>query len=300
MLDDRRVAIVGLGATGSRMLTRLAGGPTPTIIDRDVLEAKNLADAPLYDDEQVGVPKAVAAAAQVDADVDAHVADLNARTVDRLLAEADVVLDGTDTVASRRLINEYALEHCTPWIHAAALGETGAVIPIIPGETACYDCLHGHADGARLDTCETAGIDPDAAAWTAATAVALARQAADGSVEPGLRRYNGGETVTLEVAPRDGCRACAGERPHLDGERGARATSICGAGTYQVDPNLQNGIDLSETAGNLPENAKVHMNDHLLRFEGEASFTLFRDGRMIVEAGSRGEAKSIYGRYVGH
>lgn len=300
MLDDGRAAIVGLGATGSRMLERLADGPALTVIDRDVLAAKNLEDAPLYDEERVGEPKAVAAAAQVDAEVDAHVADLNARTADRLLADADVVLDGTDTVASRRLINEYALAHGTPWIHAAALGETGAVLPVVPGETACYDCVHGHADGTQLDTCETAGIDPDAADWTAATAVELARRVLEGTAEPGLRRYNGGETVTLGTAPRDDCAACAGERPHLDGKRGARATSICGAGTYQVDPHLSHDIEPDDMAEKLPDDGKVEVNDHLLRFDGEERFTLFRDGRMIVDAGSRERAKAIHARYVGH
>lgn len=297
------VAVVGAGATGSHMIDLLARhGVDLRVVDRDVLEPENLATSALYTRGMVeeGLPKAVAAerAAGRMADVTAHVAHLDAASVD-LLEPADIILDGTDNMEARRLLNEYALDRGVPFVHAAALGARGQVFPV--DGRPCLECVLGHVDGARLGTCETEGILPEAAGTAAAVAVRSAARLLRGEDAGGLHRFDleRGGMRRLDVRAREDCPACAGERPHLDGAAGTRTATLCGGGKVHLDPNLESGVALSEVAENLEEIGKVDVNKHLLRFEGGERFTLFRDGRAIVDAGGEDEALRIYDRFVG-
>lgn len=304
------VAVVGAGATGSRMLAQLARlGADLHIVDRDYLEESNLATSALYTAAQVAerLPKAVAAeqrlqAINADIDTAATVADLDHRTVDDLLAPADLVLDGTDNMETRFLIDEYCLNTDTPWVHVAALRQTGTVMPVIPGETACFRCVFGDVDGTGLATCETAGIAPAAAATAASLGVTAAARLLAGVSDPGLRRFDlaADRFERLEVVRREDCPVCQeGRSPHLDGVTGAAATRLCGEDMYQV--HLQRDVDLAEQAAALRAAGSVERNDYLLRFENDdVAFTLFRDGRMIVDAASPAEARSVYARFVGN
>src|SRR5512145_1767800 len=67
-LRSRRVAIVGLGATGSMLATWLAraGVGQLTLIDRDIVELSNLHRQVLYTERDLGTPKAQAAAAHLE------------------------------------------------------------------------------------------------------------------------------------------------------------------------------------------------------------------------------------------
>lgn len=297
-LDDVDVVVVGAGATGSRMLAELAGtGARVTCVDRDVLERKNLETCPAYPAARVGEPKAAAAEAVFG--VDGVVADVDARSIRGLLGEADVVLDGTDNLETRFLIDEYAHEEAVPWVHTAALGERGVVLPF-PGTGACFRCVFGHVDAARLASCETAGVDHATADRVAREAVAAARDLVRGDADQEMVRVFPEGTERLAVAHRADCETCAGARPHLDRERRTRVTAVCGPDTYQVNPHLEGGIDLVEVAENAPDGSKVEKNEHLVRVGGVAGYTVFRDGRMLVRADSAAEARAVHARVVGH
>src|SRR6266705_1381427 len=100
-----RVAIVGCGATGSALASLLAraGVGTLRIIDRDYVESSNLQRQTLFDeaDSAASLPKAIAAAQKIRSfnsqiAVEAEVADVTPENIERLLAGAQIVLDGTD------------------------------------------------------------------------------------------------------------------------------------------------------------------------------------------------------------
>lgn len=320
------VAVVGAGATGSRMLEQLARlGADIRVVDRDYLEESNLATSALYTEEQVAerLPKAVAAQERLRAinsgiAVEAAVDDVNHRTVHGLLDGADLVMDGTDNITTRHLLNEYCLDHGVPWVHVSALGERGEAMPVVPGAPAdagdrrsrsdlppgspgvCFNCVFGEVDGALLETCETAGISPAAAATAASLGVTTAVGILAGEYDPGLTRFDLGTGRFQHLGiERSGCSVCnEGERPYLDGENGAQATTVCGEHQYQVQPST-GGVDLDALENQLQELGSVTRNRHLLRFTGNEQFTVFRDGRMIVDAESREDAKSIYSRFVG-
>ncbi|MDY6776971.1 MAG: ThiF family adenylyltransferase [Candidatus Nanohaloarchaea archaeon] len=295
--------VVGAGATGSRILQRLAGDDFDIrVVDRDRLEERNLRTAEIYDERMVekDLPKAVAAARALEhGRMEAEVADLNPGNAERLLGDADVVLDGTDNMETRFLVDDFCVKQGIPWVHAAALGTAGQVMPVVPGSTARFRCVFGGVEPQSLGTCDSEGIEPEAADRAAELAVGEARKILEGEVEPGLVRFDVSRGERRLEVPREGCDR-GGDFPHLSGEEGSRAVSVCGENEYTVNPNPEEPLELPEIAEKLEKSGKVSLNEHLLRFDsGEASFTLFPGGRAIVEAESRERARSVYSRYVG-
>src|SRR5512135_1457447 len=104
-LLEARVTIIGVGATGSVLANHMAraGVGHLRIVDRDFVELNNLQRQILYDEDDVTqmLPKAVAAARKLrrinsTIQIDEIVTDVNATNILGLIADADLVLDGTD------------------------------------------------------------------------------------------------------------------------------------------------------------------------------------------------------------
>src|SRR5436190_10711807 len=113
-LRSATVVIAGVGALGSSMAEILAraGVGMLRLVDRDYLELHNLQRQSLYTEADVdsGLPKAAAAArhiAEINSEVrvEPRVADMTPENMLDLLQGATVVLDGTDNLQTRYLLN---------------------------------------------------------------------------------------------------------------------------------------------------------------------------------------------------
>ncbi|MFM8414966.1 MAG: ThiF family adenylyltransferase [Planctomycetota bacterium] len=317
-LAAARVAIVGCGALGSASALALAraGVGSLRLVDRDVPEVSNLPRQVLFTEADVtaGLPKAVVAAEQlrrIDSSlaVEPVVADLTAANAARLLTGVDVIVDGTDNLEARYLVNEVACRHGIPWVHGGAIGAEGRVLTVIPGRTACLRCLvpEPPPPGA-LPTCDTAGIIGPAAlvvgAVQAAEVIKLIVGAADGTAGRMLAcDLWSGQWRVIDLAPLAvaGCPTCrAGDFPWLEGRLGGGATSICGREAVQVTAGTGT-IDLEAVRARLAGVAEVTVNPWMLRAAVEPGIRLsvFADGRVIVD-GTRdlARARAIAARYL--
>jgi molybdopterin/thiamine biosynthesis adenylyltransferase len=315
-----RVTIVGCGALGSAVAMTLvrAGVGRIRIIDRDLPEISNLPRQCLFDEADVaaGIPKAAAAKRHLErinsaAAVEAVVADLTAVTCETLLADADVIVDGTDNFEARFIINEFACRRGVPWVYGGAIGAEGRVLTVIPGRTACLRCLIPDPPPAgAMPTCETAGIIGPAAlvvgAVESAEAIRLLSGAVDGignrllvcDLWQGVWR-----TVDLSSLAIEGCPTCrGGDFPWLEGRMGTSATVLCGRDAVQVAASDRRAIDLAAVAARLSPVGRITANAWLVRADVEPGIQLsvFSDGRAIV-TGTREEsrARAIVARYVG-
>jgi molybdopterin-synthase adenylyltransferase len=324
-LAASRVAIVGCGALGgvSAMALARAGVGFLRLIDRDLPELSNLPRQVLLDEADLaaGLPKAVAAAGHLQRingalRVEPVVRDLTADCCRELLADVDLVVDGTDNFETRFLINDFACDVGIPWIYGGAIGGEGRVLTILPGHTACLRCLIPEPPRAgELPTCETAGILGPAAMVVAAVqaAEAIKLLSAAGSAER-LARAEGrllvvdlweGRWHSLDLSPlaRRGCPTCrGGERPWLNGGETTAARPLCGRDAVQIAPRRPMQVDLEAVAAGLAAAAGVVVNPWMVRAEVEPGVTVsvFADGRAIV-AGTREEsrARAVLARYVG-
>ncbi len=112
-LHESCVAIVGLGALGtvvSELLARSGAGKL-ILIDRDIVEESNLQRQLLYNESDIGKPKAPCArekllAANQGVNIEAHAIDRNHENAD-VLEGAGVIVDCTDNLWTRFLINDF-------------------------------------------------------------------------------------------------------------------------------------------------------------------------------------------------
>ncbi len=313
-LLQSRVVIVGCGATGSVLASLLArsGVGTLRIIDRDYVEPSNLQRQTLFDenDARESVPKAIAAARQIarfnsEIVVEPHVADLTPANVDFLLADCNLILDGTDNFETRYLINDYALKNSVAWIYSAAVGSYGVTMNILPGETACLSCIFPESPRGTVETCETAGILNSAVNLVSSIAATEALKFLTGA-RVKMRRtllswdvWNNEHAELTAIHSRNGCRTCAGNYIYLAGE-GRPHITMCGRNSVQIHEQ-QRPIDFAEISVRLQPHGNVRHNEFVLKFWREPyEMTLFPDGRAIIKGTTdTAIARSLYARYVG-
>src|SRR5207244_11175694 len=95
--------------------------------------------------------------------------DVHSATVRGILRGADVVVDGTDNLETRLLINEAAIESNIPFVYGGAIATYGMAFAIRPPVTACFRCFNPKAPPpGSLPTFDTTGIFNAASAMVGA------------------------------------------------------------------------------------------------------------------------------------
>ena len=307
--------IVGCGALGSIIATIMvrAGVGKVRIIDRDFLEYHNLARQAVFDEEDIKnqLPKAIAAERYLrkvnsSIEIEGIVADVNYANIEGLTRGADVILDGLDNFETRGLINDVSLKHKIPWVYGGAVSSSGMTMTIIPGQTACLRCVHPESPkGARMMTCETAGVISPAPFVIGSLQSAEAMKILVGSeeVNRGLMIVDvwRGKFNSLEIVPFPDCPSCNGKFEFLEAKFGTKTTSLCGQNAVQVlNPDVKE-ISFERLAAHLKSVGKVNYNEFMLRFEVDnREMVIFPDGRMIVKnTDDESLARGLYAKYIG-
>ena len=112
-LLQSKVLLLGAGGLGSpaAMYLAAAGVGTLGIVDADVVDASNLQRQIIHATSRVGMPKVESAAkfvAELNPDVKVvpYRERLTSGNVERLFADYEVVVDGTDNFPTRYLVND--------------------------------------------------------------------------------------------------------------------------------------------------------------------------------------------------
>lgn len=321
-LARSRVLLVGCGALGTVIAEQLAraGVETLRIVDRDIVELSNLQRQTLFDENDAaeGIPKAIAAQRrlrQVNSTitVDAHVVDFFAGNAEELARDVDLILDGTDNVETRTLLNEISVKHGVPWVYGACVGTEGRVMTIRPPATACLRCVFPEMPGpGELPTCDTAGVLGPVAGIVASLQAVAAIKLLSGNEDAAGQQMivvdaweNRFRSIDLADAKRADCPVCA-QRQFDALERGgsSRGLSLCGRNAVQVRPERSATISLDAMARRLEPFGVVTRTPYLLRLELKderaMQLTVFPDGRLIVAGTDDLErARSVYARYIG-
>ena len=312
-LGQATVVVVGCGALGTAQLDQLirAGVGTVRLIDRDFVEASNLQRQGLYDEADAAAcsPKAIAAAARLtrinsQVHLEPVVAEVGSRNVERLLAGADLVLDGTDNFRTRHLLNEACVRAEIPWIYGACVGAYGLSLTIQPGITPCLACLQDQLPGpGETPTCDTSGVIAPivqlVAAWQMADALRLLS-----GVAPRRELWTCDlwtdhfQRVDVSRWRDPGCAVCGPSPtwPRLN-ERVEPVTVLCGRDSVQI---MGIAVDIAVLPARLGL-ALVAANEYLVRWrDGERLVTAFRDGRVLVQGVADGPAaRAVIDRWLG-
>jgi adenylyltransferase/sulfurtransferase len=164
-LKAARVLLVGAGGLGSPAALYLAAGGvgTITVIDGDRVDLTNLQRQVLYDTPAIGSAKAIVARDRLMAlnpgiTVDAIATDLSPANALELARAHDVVLDGSDRLATRYLVNDACVLARRPLVTAAIHRFEGQAMTYVPGRGPCYRCLFARVDEGLVPNCAEAGV----------------------------------------------------------------------------------------------------------------------------------------------
>jgi adenylyltransferase/sulfurtransferase len=334
-LARSRVLLVGCGALGTVMAEQLvrAGVGFLRICDRDLVERTNLQRQVLFDeaDAESETPKAVAAKARLGkvnsgVEIDARVVDVHSGNIEGLLRWGnrdagvaptedrfvDLILDGTDNVETRYLVNDVAVKHGVPWVYGACVGVEGRVMGIVPGKGPCLRCIFEEPAGVgELGTCDTVGVLGPAAGVVASLQVTMGMKILLGeavedvsklvSVDLWDARFH---TIDVAESRRDDC-PCCGRRefPFLERPDTGLAAALCGRGAVQVRPGRAAKIELEAMWDRLRRVGEARQTPYFVKCrlsDGGLQITVFPDGRALVGGtADLAVARSLYARYVG-
>ena len=164
-LKAARVLIVGAGGLGSPAALYLAaaGCGTLGLVDFDRVDVSNLQRQVLFDTAGVEQLKAEAGRARLaslnpEIRVIAHALELKAANVRAVLADYDLVIDGSDRLATRYLVNDACVLLGRPLISAAIHRFEGQLMMYVPGRGPCYRCLFPQATDGVVANCAEAGV----------------------------------------------------------------------------------------------------------------------------------------------
>ncbi|MCK4274859.1 MAG: HesA/MoeB/ThiF family protein [Dehalococcoidales bacterium] len=155
-LQKAKVFIAGVGGLGSPVAIYLAvaGIGTIRIVDHDTVELSNLNRQVLHWDENIGGEKAASAVAKLqklnpDVRIEAISETITDDNASQLVGDSDLIVDAMDNLPTRYLLNKTAIEKGIPFFHGAVYGFEGRAMTVIPGKSACLNCLYHGADAPK-------------------------------------------------------------------------------------------------------------------------------------------------------
>jgi adenylyltransferase/sulfurtransferase len=211
----------GLGSAAAQYLVA-AGIGTLTLIDDDTVEITNLQRQILHFEDSVGLKKVVSAAktlAQINSESVINVVDkrLGEKALIALADSHDIVLDCTDNLATRNLINQVCYQTKTPLVSGAAIRMEGQLFCVLPQQqSACYACISQFFGEQNLSCVEAGVMSPlvgIVGAHQALEAIKIVTQYGTPSVNK-LQLFDAMHTSweAIYVPPAPECPVCAKHR----------------------------------------------------------------------------------------
>ena len=308
--NHANIVILGCGALGSQhaeTLTR-AGFGKITLIDRDFVERSNLQRQTLFTEEDAenAIPKVIALKNHLtkinrEIQITTHIADVSSDNIEQLIQDHDLLLDGTDNLALRMLINDACYKLNIPWIFGSALESYGMSynfnfasknIKENAGnrkDAPCLRCLLDTLPLETQDTCSSVGVIQPILQMISSVQTAEAMKFfADFSATRetlftmDLWEFHS-QNVNLHKLKDPNCLTC-GDKPsypslHI---KTREAQRLCGDGSVMIREVKPLNLDLIReklNAGNIA----YKYNEYFLNIQLPANrVILFSDGRGIV------------------
>ena len=147
-LAQAKILVCGAGGLGSTVLANLAsvGIGTIGIIDNDVLELSNFNRQYIHKFENLGKAKVESAKHWINEfnpgiTVNTYQIRLDKENYQDIVSDYDLIMDCFDSFKSKFLLNKIAVATGKTLIHGGVTEFFGQVTTIIPGKTACLNCI---------------------------------------------------------------------------------------------------------------------------------------------------------------
>ncbi|MBL4586322.1 MAG: HesA/MoeB/ThiF family protein, partial [Flavobacteriales bacterium] len=165
-LLDAKILMIGAGGLGCPALQYLtaAGIGTIGIIDADTVDETNLQRQILFSTSDIGRKKVEAAkerltALNSDVSINIYAENLSPENALGIIAEYDIVIDGTDNFATRYLVNDACVKLGKPFVYGAIHKFEGQVSVFNFDDGPTYRCLFPDAPAAdQIPNCSEVGV----------------------------------------------------------------------------------------------------------------------------------------------
>jgi len=240
-LAKSRIIVIGCGALGTTIANNLvrSGIGHIKLVDRDIIELNNLQRQNLFNENDVGLPKASSAAEKLKEvnsgiKIEYVIDDVTHKNIESLIKDVDVVLDGTDNMLVRFLINDACIKHNKPWVYGGAIETYGMTLPA----------------AGLLPTCDTVGVlnsIPTIIASiqsTEAIKILLKKE-----INKDLLIYDvwSHDFQKIKIKKKKHCECCSNHKyEFLNAEKKEMMISLCGLGAIQITPAKSMNISFDE------------------------------------------------------
>lgn len=167
-LKEGSVMVIGAGGLGSPALMYLAAAGVGRIgiADFDCVDISNLQRQIAHNTGRLGESKAESAKKTLlelnpEIEVTAYDVRVTPDNIGDLIREYDIVLDCSDRMTNKLMINDACVRDGKPFVHAGILRGAGQIMTWIPGHNfPCFRCFIGNEDPDEdsCETCATAGV----------------------------------------------------------------------------------------------------------------------------------------------
>jgi len=237
---NKSILLIGLGALGSRTAKLLCQkGVQLTFCDYDIVEEQNIVQQSLYTKEDIGLLKVDVAKKRLRALFPATMITTIAQpfSSDTDLSLYDIIIEGTDSLTTRLLINDAAKKYDKPLIIGAASKTAGMCFTVTTTpNTPCWQCIV--LGKMSVDDCAT-GVETTTLNTVAQQQVFAAKQLCDNT----LVLINNNDTQQILVKQNPLCNACKGNYRYLTA---VFSLNYCQSrNRLQAKPNKPQLIDLA-------------------------------------------------------
>src|SRR5712692_3103940 len=292
-LQSARIAVVGTGGVGGAAAYFLAslGIGHLKLIDQDIVEESNLHRLIGADRQDLHLPKTEVLGRKLNSrhlwtETEEIVETLRKENVTELLADTDLIIDGTDNFPTRSILNRFAAENHIPYLFTSAIANQGHLSLFNPPATPCLECLMPMAGPAPLDTCESLGVTPTVVGMVGTIAAA---EAAKRVLELPTRIL--GHLLTVDLAGPDfvftaikrteNCGVCNGSPSravHSDS-----VVMLCGDDVANVLPERGVVLDLQSLKNKIPKESLVASSDSVFVYTRQHHrVSIFKTGRLLI------------------
>jgi molybdopterin-synthase adenylyltransferase len=213
-LKDKNVAIIGIGGLGCTVANLLARLQISlTLIDYDVVSASNLERQILYDKENISKKKVKIAKEKLEQFTNIQIVDegIEENNIQKLIPKnTDLIIDCTDNVKTRLVINNYCIKNKINWIYSGAVRDIGAIYFIDnKNDGPCYECLQQNKDGETA--CEIGVLNSLVVMVASMTVNIAVNYLVDNKIEDKLLRINlkDNSVTKIVIKKRVNCKSCS-------------------------------------------------------------------------------------------
>ena len=287
-IENSTVTIIGVGALGTVAASLLAraGIKKLVLIDRDVVEESNLPQQLLFTEKDLGRSKAICAKEKLQQissrlEIIAQVMHLSSRNIAYLnsgknsgktilmSSKADLIIDCTDNLKTRFLINDYCKKEKIPLVFGSAIKKQGQAMIIYPAGP----CLGCFLKETSLETCEQVGVLNTLTSIIGSLQADLAVKALIGKeLSPELHHFDLelNSYRKIKINKNQHCRPCKGIYDYLNKKEDAFYLKFCSSGKYQIEGKKIDLAKLKEKLASLEqaELEQAEVDTAKLRLDG--------------------------------